>query len=70
MAKSVQQRVKKHRQELRVQGYRPIQIWVPDTRKIGFKEECARQSKSLLNDTNEADTLIWLNDISDDKGWS
>jgi hypothetical protein len=25
-------------------GLRPIQIWVPDTRRPGFAEECRRQS--------------------------
>ena len=38
------QRVAKHRQALRAQGLRPVQIWVPDTRAAGFAEECARQA--------------------------
>ena len=29
---------------LRAAGLRPIQIWVPDTRRSGFAEECRRQS--------------------------
>ena len=29
---------------LRAAGLRPIQIWVPDTTRSGFTEECRRQS--------------------------
>ena len=36
-------RVQKHRDAMRAQGLRPIQIWVLDTRAEGFAEECARQ---------------------------
>ena len=37
-------RVQKRRQALRASGLRPLQIWVPDTRKPGFAEECRRQA--------------------------
>jgi hypothetical protein len=40
----VSQRVQKRRDTLRASGLRPIQIWVPDTRRPGFAEECRRQS--------------------------
>jgi hypothetical protein len=45
MAASVNARVNKRRQALRDAGLRPIQIWVPDTRAPGFKEEARRQSR-------------------------
>ena len=45
MAESVKQRVQKRRDTLRAAGLRPIQIWVPDTRRPGFAEECRRQSR-------------------------
>ena len=41
--RAVAKRVRKHRDALRAQGLRPIQIWVPDARAEGFAEECARQ---------------------------
>ena len=41
--RTLAERVRKHRDALRAQGLRPIQIWVPDTRAEGFAEECARQ---------------------------
>lgn len=37
-------RVKKRRDDLRKAGLRPVQIWVPDTRRPGFAAECRRQS--------------------------
>jgi hypothetical protein len=40
---NVNTRVKKHRAALRAAGLRPIQIWVPDTRRPGFAEEVRRQ---------------------------
>jgi hypothetical protein len=44
MPTPVSQRVQKRREALRAAGLRPIQIWVPDTRRPGFAEECRRQS--------------------------
>jgi len=45
MATSTSQRVRKRRDTLRAAGLRPVQIWVPDTRRAGFAEECRRQSR-------------------------
>ena len=44
MPASVSVRVQRRRNALRAAGLRPVQIWVPDTRKPGFAEECRRQS--------------------------
>ncbi|WP_185265959.1 antitoxin MazE family protein [Halopseudomonas xiamenensis] len=41
----VNSRVQKHRDALRMSGLRPVQIWVPDTRRPDFAEECRRQSR-------------------------
>ena len=30
---------------LRKAGLRPVQLWVPDTRRRGFAAECRRQSR-------------------------
>lgn len=66
---SVAKRVKKHRDSLRASGLRPIQIWVPDTRKRGFAAECIRQSLLLKNDKHEEETLEWLDSVADREGW-
>jgi hypothetical protein len=45
MASSSAARVRKRRAALREAGLRPVQIWVPDTRRPGFAEECRRQTR-------------------------
>ena len=45
MPRSVNERVQKRRAALREAGLRPVQMWVPDTRKPGFTEECRRQGQ-------------------------
>ena len=54
MATPVAARVQKRRDALRMAGLRPIQIWVPDTRRPGFAAECQRQSK-LASQADRAD---------------
>lgn len=51
---TVAARVQKHRLGLRASGLRPVQIWVPDTRRPGFAQECRRQS-SLVAQADAAD---------------
>ena len=62
-------RVQKHRAGLRAAGLRPVQIWVPDTRSIGFADECRRQSLALQDDPQETDMVNWLEAAADNKGW-
>lgn len=45
MGQTTAQRVRRHREELRAAGLRPVQIWVPDVRRAGFDAECRRQSR-------------------------
>lgn len=66
---SVSQRVEQHRERLRAQGLRPVQIWVPDSRRDGFAEECQRQSKMLQGDPLEQETSDWLEQVADSDGW-
>ena len=54
-ATHVNERVQKHRDALRDAGLRPVQIWVPDTRRPHFAEECSRQSR-LVSQADMADT--------------
>jgi hypothetical protein len=65
----IAERVKKYRAGLREAGLRPVQIWVPDTRRKGFAEECRRQSQMLRDDPLESETLAWLNQAADHEGW-
>ena len=67
--RSVARRVKKHRDTLRAAGFRPVQIWVPDTRAPGFAEECRRQT-ALAAASDRADPGLtgFLDAALDDLG--
>jgi hypothetical protein len=43
MPSPVAVRVQHHRNHLRAAGFRPVQIWVRDTRNEDFERECQRQ---------------------------
>ncbi len=66
---SISARVQKHRQALRAAGLRPIQIWVPDTRRRGFAAECRHQSLALRDDPQEREALEWLDKVADRDEW-
>jgi hypothetical protein len=40
-------KVRAHRERQRALGLRPIQIWVPDVRAAGFRQEAQRQSAAV-----------------------
>jgi hypothetical protein len=67
---SILERVQKHREGLRAAGLRPLQIWVPDTRREGFAKECRRQSLLIANDSQEKDVLNWIENVTDTDGWT
>ena len=72
MATPVAERVQKRRNALRKAGLRPVQIWVPDTRRPGFGEECRRQSK-LASQADQADVemMDFMDEVlSDVDGWT
>jgi len=66
----IAERVKRHRDGLRAAGLRPVQIWVPDTRRPGFAEECRRQSRLLRDDPHEREILNWIEAVADTEGWT
>lgn len=53
----VNARVQRHRNVLRAAGLRPVQIWVPDTRRPDFAEECRRQCL-LAGQSDVADAAL------------
>jgi hypothetical protein len=40
-------RVAAHRQRLRRQGLRPVQVWIPDTRTVSFAERAHQDSVAV-----------------------
>lgn len=63
-------RVQRHRAQLKAQGMRPVQLWVPDTRSAEFAAECRRQSAMLATDPQERETLNWIDQAADTDGWA
>lgn len=54
---------------LRAAGLRPIQIWVPDTRRPSFAEECRSQCLVVRNDPQEREVMGWIEAVADTEGW-
>jgi len=69
MGSAVTERVRKHRQQLRAEGLKPVQIWIPDTRSESFRRKCERESLSLADNPLEDETLAWIAEIADTDGW-
>jgi len=67
MASSTARRVQKRRDALRAAGLRPVQIWVPDTRRPGFSEECRRQARLVaVSDSVDRELDAFLDAAMDD----
>lgn len=64
MSAESRKRVARHREKLRAQGLRPIQIWVPDTSAPGFAEEARRQSLAIRHSPEETEIMDWLEAVS------
>jgi hypothetical protein len=66
------ERVQKRRALLRASGLRPLQIWVPDTRRPGFAEECRRQSMVVAQaDLEDADLDAFMEGaLADADDWT
>jgi hypothetical protein len=62
--KSSRAKVREHRERLRAQGLRPIQIWVPDVRSAAFKAEAHRQSSAVASSPQEYDDQAFIDSVS------
>jgi hypothetical protein len=59
-------RVSAHREQLRRQGLRPIQLWVPDVRSESFAAEAHRQSLAVARGAQEDEDQAFIDAISID----
>ncbi|MGB7217793.1 MAG: antitoxin MazE family protein [Vicinamibacterales bacterium] len=57
-------KVRAHRERLRSQGLRPVQIWVPDIRSKVFAREAHRQSLAIADSPQEATDQAFVDAIS------
>ena len=72
MAVSTKDRVQKRRAALRMAGLRPVQIWVPDTRRPDFAAACRRQCH-LVAQADMADVALhhFMDEaLADLEGWT
>lgn len=63
--KPVREKVREHRQRLRAQGLRPIQIWVPDVRSPSFREQAHRQSQAAAASAHAQEDQAFIDAVSD-----
>ena len=58
-------KVGRHRDRLRQQGLRPIQIWVPDVRSPAFEAAAHLQSAAVAASAHARDDQVFIDVISD-----
>ena len=63
--KSSRIKVREHRERLREQGLRPIQIWVPDVRSPAFRSEAHRQSAAVAASAHAREDQAFIDAVSD-----
>lgn len=57
--------MRQHRERLRTQGLRPIQIWVPDVRAPSFRSEAHRQSLAVATSAHAYEDQAFIDAVSD-----
>ena len=57
-------KVREHRERLRRQGLRPIQIWVPDVRAPSFRSEAHRQSLAVATSAHAREDQAFIDSVS------
>ena len=58
-------KAQEHRERLRSQGLRPIQIWVPDVRAPSFRSEAHRQSLAVATSVHAREDQAFIDAVSD-----
>lgn len=66
--KATRDKVTAHRNRLRQQGLRPIQIWVPDVRSPDFAVEAHKQSQAVAKSRYAKKDQGFIDAISDWNG--
>ena len=62
--KSSRNKVREHRERLRAQGLRPVQIWVPDVRTPVFRAEAHRQSAAVAASDQATEDQAFIDAVS------
>jgi len=59
-------KVSEHRQRLRAQGLRPIQIWAPDVSATAFRAEAQRQSLAAATSPHAEEDQAFIDAVTDE----
>ena len=57
-------KVQAHRDRLRKQGLRPVQLWVPDVRTKRFRQQAHSDALAIANSRHEKDDQAFVDSIS------
>lgn len=66
--RSSRDKVRLHRERLRAQGLRPVQIWVPDVRARSFISAARQQSKAVAASERAKTDQGFIDAVSEDIG--
>jgi len=58
-------KVREHRERLRAQGLRPIQIWVPNVRAPAFRSQAHRQSLAVAASSHAREDQAFIDAATD-----
>lgn len=61
---STADRVRRHRQTLRSQGLRPLQIWVPDLTLPAFSQTAQAQARAVAASQKASDDQAFIDALS------
>jgi hypothetical protein len=54
------------RRALRVRGYRPVEIWLPDFSDPHVREQATAEAKRIAAADHEEDVMTWLEAVQKD----
>ena len=66
---AVRESTARYRARMRAQGFRPIQVWVPDTRSPKFAAECHRQSLAVARGAKDGLDEFLESAAGEIEGW-
>ncbi|MEP6885199.1 MAG: antitoxin MazE family protein [Gammaproteobacteria bacterium] len=66
--RSSRDKVRLHRERLRAQGLRPVQIWVPDVRARSFISAARKQSTAVAASKRATADQLFIDAVSEDIG--
>jgi hypothetical protein len=62
-------KVRQHREKLRAQGLRPVQMWLPDVNDPKFIAEARRQARAIAESPQEKEDQAFIDSINEESGW-